>query len=86
MKGSYHFVVKSKKMLFDFKIRRNITVIKGDSATGKTTLLHMMYEYLRTGRESGYFVSADVINASPNRQAPVIWKKRLALPSSLPAP
>lgn len=60
MKGSYHFVVKSKKMLFDFKIRRNITVIKGDSATGKTTLLHMLYEYLRTGRESGYSVSADV--------------------------
>ena len=40
MKGSYRFVVKSKKMLFDFKIRRNITVIKGDSATGKTTLFH----------------------------------------------
>lgn len=59
MKGSYHFRVKSKKMLFDFNIRRNITVIKGDSATGKTTLLHMMYEYLRVGRESGYSVTAD---------------------------
>lgn len=34
-------------------------MIKGDSATGKTTLLHMMYEYLRVGRESGYSVSAD---------------------------
>lgn len=47
-------------MLFDFTLRRNITVIKGDSATGKTSLLHMLYEYLRTGRESGYSVSADV--------------------------
>ena len=43
--------------MFDFTLRRNITVIKGDSATGKTTLLHMLYEYLRTGRESGYSVS-----------------------------
>lgn len=59
MKGSYHFRVKSKKILFEFTIRRNITVIKGDSATGKTTLLHMLYEYLRTGRESGYSVAAD---------------------------
>lgn len=60
MKGSYHFRVKSKKVLFEFTIKRNITVIKGDSATGKTTLLHMLYEYLRTGRESGYSVSANV--------------------------
>lgn len=59
MKGRYHFKVKSKKMLFEFTIKRNITVLKGDSATGKTTLLHMMYEYLRVGRESGYSVSTD---------------------------
>lgn len=45
--------------MFEFTIRRNITVIKGDSATGKTTLLHILYEYLRAGRESGYSVSAD---------------------------
>lgn len=59
MKGKYHFRVKSKRALFEFTIRRNITVLKGDSATGKTTLLHMLYEYLRVGRESGYAVSAD---------------------------
>jgi hypothetical protein len=60
MKGSYHFRVKSKKVIFEFDMRRNITVIKGESATGKTTLLHMLYEYLRVGKESGYIVSADV--------------------------
>lgn len=59
MKGKYHFRVKSKRALFEFTIRRNITVLKGDSATGKTTLLYMLYEYLRVGRESGYAVSAD---------------------------
>ncbi len=59
MKGSYDFKVRGKKVLFEFTIKRNITVIKGDSATGKTTLLHMLYEYLRVGRESGYSVSTD---------------------------
>ena len=59
MKGSHHFKVRSKKLLFEFTIRRNITVLKGNSATGMTTLLHMLYEYLRVGRESGYSVSAD---------------------------
>lgn len=59
MKGSYWFKAKSKKVLFEFSIRRNITVIKGDSATGKTMLLHMLYEYLRTGKQSGYSVATN---------------------------
>ena len=60
MKGSYWFRAKSKKALFEFSIRRNITVIKGDSATGKTTLLRILYEYLRMGKQSGYAVSTNV--------------------------
>ena len=60
MRGSYQFRVRSRKTIFEFTIRRNITVIKGDSATGKTTLLHMLYEYLRVGRESGYSVYSEV--------------------------
>ena len=59
MRGSYQFRVRSRKTIFEFTIRRNITVIKGDSATGKTTLLHMLYEYLRVGRESGYSVYSE---------------------------
>ena len=60
MKGSYWFRAKSKKVLFEFSIRRNITVIKADSATGKTTLLRILYEYLRMGKQSGYAVSTNV--------------------------
>lgn len=60
MKGSYWFRAKSKKVLFEFSIRRNITVIKGDSATGKTTLLRILYEYLRMGKQSGYAVFTNV--------------------------
>ena len=61
MKGSYWFRAKSKKVLFEFSIRRNITVIKGDSATGKTTLLRILYEYLRMGKQSGYAVSTNEV-------------------------
>ena len=39
MKGKYEFEVRSKKVVFRFEIKRNITVIKGDSASGKTTSL-----------------------------------------------
>lgn len=60
MRGSYWFRAKSKKVLFEFSIRRNITIIKGDSATGKTTLLHILYEYLRSGKQSGYSVSTNI--------------------------
>lgn len=59
MKDNYEFRVKSKKVIFEFSIRRNITVIKGNSATGKTTLLHILYEYLRTGKQSGYSVTTN---------------------------
>ena len=59
MKGRYKFEVRSKKVIFRFEIKRNITIIKGDSASGKTTLLNMMYEYLLNGRESGFIVSTN---------------------------
>jgi hypothetical protein len=66
MKGSYNFKVKSKKTLFEFTVKRNITIIKGDSASGKTTLLHMLYEYLRVGKEN-YFV---LVTRSPLKMLP----------------
>ena len=45
MKGKYRVSVQNKKIKYDFEIRRNITIIRGDSATGKTTLIDMIREY-----------------------------------------
>lgn len=45
MKGSYRVIVQNAVLRFDFVIRRNITIIRGDSATGKTTLVEMVREY-----------------------------------------
>ena len=45
MKGKYRIIVENKKIRYDFEVKRNITIIKGDSATGKTTLADMIAEY-----------------------------------------
>jgi hypothetical protein len=44
MKGTHRVVVSTKRLKYDFVIRRNITIIQGNSATGKTTLVDMIRE------------------------------------------
>ena len=44
MKGKHRVIVSTKRLKYDFEIRRNITIIQGDSATGKTTLVDMIRE------------------------------------------
>lgn len=58
MKGSYHFSVYNNKIRYEFDINRNITILKGDSATGKTTLLKMLNRALLS-KDSGYTVKTN---------------------------
>ncbi|HIZ40276.1 MAG TPA: Fis family transcriptional regulator [Candidatus Anaerobutyricum stercoris] len=60
MKGSYRIIVQNKRICYDFEIRRNITIIKGDSATGKTTLIDMIGEYDENGPDSGIDLQANI--------------------------
>lgn len=53
MKGEYKITVKNNVLHYQFVIRRNITIIKGDSATGKTSLVDMIREYYENGEQSG---------------------------------
>lgn len=53
MKGKYRIIIENKKIKYDFEIRRNITIIKGDSATGKTTLVDMVGDFFDNGESSG---------------------------------
>ncbi len=53
MKGTYQIIVQNKKIKYEFEIRSNITVIRGDSATGKTALIDMIREYYENGSSSG---------------------------------
>lgn len=53
MKGSYDLLVRNGRVQFKLTIRRNITILRGDSATGKTTFIDMIGDYARNGEESG---------------------------------
>ena len=57
MKGKYHIIVQNNRVKFEFDIKRNITIIRGDSATGKTTLMNLVETYERLGEESGISIS-----------------------------
>ena len=59
MKGKYHIIVQNSRIRFEFDIKRNITVIRGDSATGKTTLVSMIDIHDRLGTDSGVDVICD---------------------------
>ena len=53
MKGTYEIEVRNRRIVFNLTIERNITVIRGDSATGKTTLVDMIQSFERYGEQSG---------------------------------
>ena len=57
MKGRHRVIVSTKRLRYDFEIRRNITIIRGDSASGKTTLVDMIREYVNnpSGRPEELF-------------------------------
>ena len=61
MKGKYRVRVQNRRLRYDFEIRRNITIIKGDSATGKTMLVDMVREYYENGKDSGVDLNCQVI-------------------------
>ena len=58
MKGSYDIRVENARIQFKFTLTRNLAVIRGMSATGKTTLVNMMAEYERDGQASGITLSS----------------------------
>ena len=60
MKGKYRVVVQNNRLHYEFEIRRNITIIQGDSATGKTTLINMLRQAENLGRSSGVDVVCEV--------------------------
>ena len=76
MKGSYQISVQNNKVKYEFTIRRNITVIQGDSASGKTTLVDLIREHQLEGDFSG-------INLSYKKKCAVLegqdWQQNLTL-------
>lgn len=46
-------VINNNRLRYEFVIKRNITVIRGDSATGKTTLINMLRQAENLRASSG---------------------------------
>ena len=59
MKGAYKVNIKNNRNSYTFELRRNITILKGESGRGKTTLFEMISDYNRFGKNSGVSVSCD---------------------------
>ena len=59
MRGTHRVTVRNRRVQFTLELERNITVIRGDSATGKTTLMGMLRDYEEQGIQSGVSVSCD---------------------------
>ena len=59
MKGIHRVVIQNKRIRYDFELRRNLTVLRGDSATGKTTLIEMIQEFINNGEDSSIELRCD---------------------------
>lgn len=60
MKGKHRIIVRNNRLHYEFEIKRNITIIQGDSASGKTTLINMLRQAQNLGPSSGIDVICDV--------------------------
>lgn len=65
MTGKIQIEVSNRDVKFKFTLNRNITVIRGESGTGKTTLFEMVADYTRLGDKSGVNIKCDKIVAAP---------------------
>lgn len=60
MKGSYQIIVQNNRVQYKFTINRNLTILRGKSGSGKTSLINMIGQYVADGVNSGINISCDV--------------------------
>ena len=60
MRGVHDVVVRNNKVQIKLTVSRNLTILQGKSATGKTTLLELIAAYDELGADSGVVVNCDV--------------------------
>lgn len=57
MKGTYKVVVKNRRVTYTVNLERSLTIIRGDSATGKTSLIASLAAYEELREKSGVSVT-----------------------------
>lgn len=75
MRGKHRIVVSTKRLKYDFELRRNLTIVQGNSATGKTTLVDMIRDFINNPSGTPVELNCDkkcyVLEGS-------LWKQQLA--------
>ena len=75
MIGKHRIIVSTKRLKYDFELCRNLTIIQGDSATGKTTLVDMIRDFVNNPSGTPVDLSSDktcyVLEGA-------LWKEQLA--------
>ena len=59
MTGEHQIIVRTNRLQFKFTLKRNITVLRGNSATGKTTLIELIEQHQNNRNGSGVEISCD---------------------------
>ena len=59
MKGTYTVKISDNRVKYNFELIRNITVVQGNSGTGKTTLFDMIAAYARLKEKSSVQITCD---------------------------
>ena len=52
MKGIRKVQIQNKRVRYEFELKRNLTILQGDSASGRTTLIDMVQEHFKNGNDS----------------------------------
>lgn len=76
MNGIHNIRVRTNKVEYNLDIKRNVTVIKGNSGTGKSTLVEMINLEKTIGKASGVFIKCDVPITIIDRRSD--WKSTLS--------
>ena len=75
MIGKYELEVYNNKAHYFLEIKRNITILQGNSATGKTELIRLIQEHEENGVSSGITLKCE---AKCTVLTMVDWERRLA--------
>ncbi len=59
MTGRHEVIVRTRRLQYKFTLERNLTILKGNSATGKSTLIDMVYSHELNGTSSGVELLCD---------------------------
>ncbi len=59
MTGRHEIRVVSRKTVYRLELERKVSVIKGNSGTGKSSLIRLISEYLEFGKKSGIKINVD---------------------------